>query len=134
MALSRGLRIYCSTTAVGTVYDDDGASNGYRKNESATTKVQATSSRNNVSINIAGAVGTYAGQPTQRAWNIELFCTNPVTSVTADGASLKNLANQSTSATALSGYVTDTAAKLLHINLPSAPIAQSHTVSIHLTD
>ena len=130
----RGLRIYCSTTAVGTVYDDDGASNGYRKNESATTKVQATSSRNNVSINIAGAVGTYAGQPTQRTWNIELFCTNPVTSVTADGASLKNLANQSTQATAPSGYLLNTTEKLLHIKLPPAPITQSHTVSIHLTD
>jgi alpha-glucosidase (family GH31 glycosyl hydrolase) len=130
----RGLRVYCSSVADYTLYDDDGASNGYRSNESATTKVHATSSRANVSINIGGAVGTYAGQPTQRAWNVELFCTHPVTSVTADGATLKKLADNTALTTAKSGYFLDGPEKLLRIKLPFAAIAKSHDVSIHLAN
>jgi len=130
----RGLRVYCSSAADYTLYDDDGASNGYRTNEFATTKIQATSSRGNVSINIAGAVGTYTGQPKHRAWSVELFCTNRVTSIAADGVSLKHLAHANTLTTARSGYFFDPTEKLLRIKLPSAPIAQPHAVAVHLAN
>ena len=130
----RGLRVYCSSVADNDLYDDDGASNGYRKNESAITRFHATSSHGTISINITGAVGAYAGQPKQRAWNVELFCTNPVASVTADGATLKKLADNSTLATAKSGYFLDAPEKLLCIKLPSAAITGPHKVSVHLAD
>jgi len=69
----RALRVYCSTGASVTLYDDDGASNGYRSNELATTKITATRSKNTVTIKIDGAKGSYDGEPRQRSWDIEVF-------------------------------------------------------------
>ncbi|HXI85135.1 MAG TPA: glycoside hydrolase family 31 protein [Verrucomicrobiae bacterium] len=130
----RGLRIYCSSVADNNLYDDDGASNGYRKNEFAITRLHATSSRTNVFINIGSAVGTYTGQPKQRAWNVELFCTNRITGVTADGANLKKLTNKTALAAAKSGYFLDGSEKLLRIKLPPAAITRPHKLSVHLAN
>ena len=53
----RGARIYCSTNASYTLYDDDGASNGYRTNQFATTSIGAAVVSNSVTVNIGGAAG-----------------------------------------------------------------------------
>ena len=87
----RGLRIYCSTRAAGTVYDDDGASNDYRQQKFATTLVSAQNSHDTITVSINGAVGSYTGEPTQRQWQVELYCTHPVSGVTADDVTLAKL-------------------------------------------
>ena len=69
----RGLRIYCTTNATVTLYDDDGASNGYRANEYAKTVIYARRSNDTVTVRIEGAVGTYRGQPRERSWDIAVF-------------------------------------------------------------
>ena len=48
----RGARIYCSTNASYTLYDDDGASNGYRTNQFTTTSLNAAVVSNSVVVNI----------------------------------------------------------------------------------
>ena len=128
----RGLRIYCGTKATGTVYDDDGNSNGYRANEFATTAVTAVRSHNQITITIGGAVGSYTGQPAQRVWQVELYCTKPVGKVVADGVTYPDLVNAGSLATAASGYYFDTAAHLLHIKLPSVTINQPHHLTAYL--
>jgi alpha-glucosidase (family GH31 glycosyl hydrolase) len=125
----RGLRIYCSTKAVGTVYDDDGASNGYRSHEFATTSVNATKSHDAVTVDIGGAVGSYTGEPTQRLWQVELYCTKPVSRVTADTVPLPNLDTAAALASAESGYFLDRAENLLHVKLPPAPISKAHQIT-----
>jgi alpha-glucosidase (family GH31 glycosyl hydrolase) len=124
----RGLRIYCSTKAVGTVYDDDGASNGYRSHEFATTSVSVQNAHNTVTINITGADGLYTGEPTQRQWQVELYCTNPVARVAADTVTLPQLDGATALASAESGYYFDSAENLVHIKLPSAPITNAHRI------
>jgi len=129
----RGLRIYCSSKAAGTLYDDDGGSNGYRKNEFATTTVEAFVQARHaraevVTINIGGAVGSYAGEPSQRQWQVELYSTKPVDRVTADGNSLPRLDGAAALTSVDSGYYFDGDHHLLHIKLPSAPIAQEHRI------
>jgi alpha-glucosidase (family GH31 glycosyl hydrolase) len=114
----RGLRIYCATAASATLYDDDGASNGYRSNQFATTAITASRTGNAITVNIGGAVGSYAGLPSLRQWSLEVFCTNAVLSVVADGAAVP--------------FNADGAEKLLRVTLPAASIAQSHTVLIYL--
>jgi alpha-glucosidase (family GH31 glycosyl hydrolase) len=69
----RGLRIYCSTNATVTLYDDDGISNGYLQNQFAKTYVTATRSNDAVTVRIFGARGDYPGKPTKRTWNIAVF-------------------------------------------------------------
>jgi alpha-glucosidase (family GH31 glycosyl hydrolase) len=128
----RALRIYCRTKAAGTVYDDDGASNGYRAHEFATTSVTAEKTRNTVTVSIGGAVGSYTGEPAQRLWQIELYCTKPIAKVIADGVTLPEFAHAASFASAVSGYYLDPADHLLHIKLPSAPITQSHQLTAHL--
>jgi alpha-glucosidase (family GH31 glycosyl hydrolase) len=128
----RGLRIYCTAKAVGTVYDDDGASNGYRSHEFATTSISAVKSHNTVTINIGGAVGSYTGEPTQRLWQVELYCRNAVSNVSADGVALLNLGNSAALASAESGYYLDRTESLLHIKLPPAPITQAHRITASL--
>ncbi len=129
----RGLRIYCSTKATGTLYDDDGLSNDYRQQKFATTAVTAVKSHlNTFTVTIGGAVGSYVGQPAQRVWELEVYCPQTVSKVTADGVPLSNLVNGETTVSAASGYYLDPATKLLHIKLPSAPITQQHQVVAYL--
>ncbi len=85
-----------------------------------------------VTVNIGGAVGTYAGQPVQRTWGIELYCTNALYGVTADGISLNSLPDVDTLAAAASGYYLDGAEHLVRIKLPLAPTARSHQVQVRL--
>lgn len=114
----RAMRIYCGSNANYTLYDDDGISNGYRSNEFATTSISASRSGNTVYMEIGAAFGSYSNQPSQRVWGIELYCTNAVLSVVADGVEVP--------------YVLDAAEKLLRITLPSAPVTQSHSVQVYL--
>jgi hypothetical protein len=114
----RALRIYCDATASYTLYDDDGISTEYVSDDFATTAVSAATSGNAVTVNIGGAVGSYAGQPTHRAWSIELYCTNTAFNVVADGI--------------VTDYNLDPAEKLLRIALPSAPVTQPHVVTVYL--
>ena len=69
----RGLRIYCTTTASVTLYDDDGESNGYRSNQFVRTLITATRSNDVVTVQIGAAKGSYRGQPRERSWEISLF-------------------------------------------------------------
>jgi len=72
----RGLRIYCSTSASVTLYDDDGASNGYRSHEFSSTYITATRTNDAVTVLIYGASGDYRGKPKKRSWNIAVFMDN----------------------------------------------------------
>jgi alpha-glucosidase (family GH31 glycosyl hydrolase) len=127
----RSLRVYCSTNASYSLYEDDGASNGYRSNEFATTLISAIAVTNSEAVSIGGAAGSYAGQPTQRTWQVELYCTNAVSDVVADGIPLSTLPSAQSLAMAASGWYLDGAEHLLRIMLPSAPITQSHLVTAY---
>ena len=128
----RGLRVYCSTNANGTVYDDDGVSTGFRSNQFATTSISAAALSNSVALNIGGAVGSYTGQPAQRMWQVELYCTNAVSDVVADGVSLASFSSAESLTSAPSGYYVDGAEHLVRIVIPSAPITQSRLVTAYL--
>ena len=128
----RGVRVYCSTNASYALYDDDGGSNGYRSNQFATTSISAAVLSNSIAVNIGGAVGSYTGQPTQRAWQVELYCTNAVSDVAADGVSLASFTSAESLTSAPSGYYVDGAEHLVRIVIPSAPITQSHLVTTYL--
>ena len=129
----RGLRVYCSTNASCTLYDDDGASNGYLSNQFAITSISAVAVTNSVAVSIGGAVGSYAGQPTQRTWQVELYCTNAVSDVVSDGGPLSEVASGQSLTAAVSGWYLDAAEHLLRIALPSAPITQPHLVTAYLS-
>jgi alpha-glucosidase (family GH31 glycosyl hydrolase) len=129
----RGLRVYCSTNASYTLYDDDGASNGYRSNQFATTFITAAATAGtNITVNIGTAVGSYTGQPTQRNWQVELYCTNAVSSVIADGASLSSYGSAESLLAAGAGYYLDGADHLLRVAIPPASITQPRSISAYL--
>ena len=128
----RALRVYCSSSASATLYDDDGASNGYTTNAFATTAITADNFGNGITVQIDGAVGAYSGQPAQRQWGLEIYCTNQVLSVVADGVVLAGLPNNASLEAAVSGYCLDAGEDLLRVKLPSASVTQSHVVSTYL--
>jgi len=128
----RGVRVYCSTNATYTLYDDDGMSNGYRSNQFATTFITAAVATNAVTVNIGAAVGSYTGEPTQRSWQVELYCTNAVSAVLADGAPLSVFTSAESLAAAGSGYYVDGAEHLLRMAIPFASITQSHVINAYL--
>ncbi|HXI82525.1 MAG TPA: TIM-barrel domain-containing protein [Verrucomicrobiae bacterium] len=128
----RGVRVYCSTNAGYTLYDDDGVSTGFRSNQFATTSISAAVLSNSVALNIGGAAGSYVGQPTQRTWQVEVYCTNAVSAVVADGASLASFTSAESLTSAPSGYYVDGAEHLVRMVIPSAPITQSHLVTTYL--
>ena len=128
----RGVRVYCSTNASFTLYDDDGASNGYRSNQFATTFITAAAASNAVTANIGAATGSYSGQPTQRSWQVELYCTNAVSSVIADGVSLTTYGSAESLVAAGAGYYVDGAEHLLRMAIPPASITQPHVINAYL--
>jgi alpha-glucosidase (family GH31 glycosyl hydrolase) len=128
----RGVRVYCSTNASFTLYDDDGASNGYRSNQFATTFITAAAASNAVLVDIGQPAGSYSGEPTQRAWQVELYCTNAVASVIADGASLSSYTSAESLVAAGNGYYMDAADHLLRAQIPAAPITQAHVINCYL--
>lgn len=128
----RGLRIYCSTNPTYTLYDDDGSSNGYRSNEFANTVIRVEASSNTVTVNIGGAVGSYPGQPSRRTWSIELYCTNAIRNVVADGVALSKIGTAEVLASATAGYHLDGVEHLLRIKLPATSITQPHLVTAYL--
>ena len=128
----RGVRVYCSTNATYTLYDDDGASTGFRSNQWATTVINAAVASNAVTVNIGAPTGSYAGQPTQRTWLAELYCTNAVSSVVADGVPLSSIGDAESLAAAASGYYVDGAEDLLRVKLSTSPIEQSHVITAYL--
>jgi len=69
----RGLRIYCTTNATVTLYDDDGTSNEYQQGEFARTLITATRSNDAVTVSIHPAQGAYRGKPQKRSWDIAVF-------------------------------------------------------------
>ncbi len=128
----RGLRVYCSTNASYTLYEDDGASNEYRTNVFATTAIGAAVLSNSVTLNIGATIGSYTGQPTQRTWQVELYCTNAVGSVVADSIPLSSFGDAESLASAGSGYYVDGAEHLLRIALPLASITQPRLLTVYL--
>jgi alpha-glucosidase (family GH31 glycosyl hydrolase) len=128
----RGVRVYCSTNASYTLYDDDGVSTGYRSNQLATTFITAAAAGNSVTVNIGGAAGSYTGQPTQRSWLVELYCTNAVSNVIADTVSLSSYTSAENLVAAGSGYYVDGAEHLLRMALPAASFTQSHVINAYL--
>jgi alpha-glucosidase (family GH31 glycosyl hydrolase) len=127
----RGVRVYCSTNASYTLYDDDGASNGYRTNQFTTTSINATIVSNSVVVNIGAPQGSYTGQPTQRVWFVELYCTNAVSSVVADTVSLLSFTSAESLASSTNGYYMDAADHLLRVAIPAAPITQPHLITTY---
>ncbi len=128
----RGVRVYCSTNASYTLYDDDGTSNGYRSNQFATTSIGAAVFSNSVAVNIGAAAGSYVGQPTQRAWQVEVYCTNAIANVVADSVPLSSITSAELLAAAGSGYYVDGAEHLLRVALPAASISQPHLITAYL--
>jgi len=129
---SRGLRVYCSTNANYTMYEDDGISTGFRSNQFASTSVSAAAVSNSVSVTIGGATGSYSNQPAVRTWQVEIYCTNAVGSVVADGVSLPVYGDAESLTSAPSGYYVDGAEHLIRIVVPSASITQPHLVTAYL--
>jgi hypothetical protein len=127
----RALRINCSNTASYSLYDDDGATNGYLSNQFATTAISASRSGSAMTVSIGGATGSYLNQPSQRTWGLEIFGNNAVRSVVADGAVLNGVDSATTLAGASSGYYLDGAQGLLRVKLPPAGMSAPHTVTAY---
>jgi hypothetical protein len=128
----RGLRINCSSSASYTLYDDDGSTNAYTAGTaSATTAISANYSNKVMTVQIGGASGTYVGQPSQRSWSLEIYGTNAVRTVVADGTVLQSASNGLGLASATSGWYLDGAQSLLRVKLPAASITQGHAVTAY---
>jgi len=72
-------------TGAYTLYEDDGVTTDYRKGEAATTSLSYTRSGNSVTVKIGAVKGKYAGQPSRRAYVVELPNTAKPGQVTVDG-------------------------------------------------
>ena len=72
-------------TGTFPLYEDDGLTTAYTRGESATTLLRYTRRGDRVEVNIAPTKGHFVGQPTERAYVIELPDTARATGVAVDG-------------------------------------------------
>ena len=98
------------------LYEDDGKTTAYEKGQSATTGLHYVRRGESIVITVDATAGTYAGQPTERGLTIELPCTEP--GATADVGACSY----------------DTATGTTRIELPSAPINASRTITIKVSE
>jgi hypothetical protein len=72
-----------------TLYEDDGISQEYNKGASAQTHLTYSRNGNKITIEIGPTIGSFAGQPLERAYVIELPCTQCASLIRVDGKSAK---------------------------------------------
>ncbi len=66
------VRCYPGVSGSSSLYEDDGQSKGYMRQEFATTSLSYQNDADSVTVKISPVKGAYAGQPAQRASRIEL--------------------------------------------------------------
>lgn len=113
------LRIRCYPGRDGVLgesllYEDDGISNRYLKNERAVTPLRYLRNGDKVTITIGRTEGTYAGQPQKRAYILEFPCTEAFPGVDHPGAKVSY----------------DAASRTNRIELPAAPLDKPVVVSV----
>jgi len=79
------VRCYPGDTGVSSLYEDDGQTQGYLKNEFATTALSYQRAGDSITVKISPVKGSYAGQPANRSYRIELPCTNRCSEATSNG-------------------------------------------------
>lgn len=79
------VRCYPGTTGSATLYEDDGQTQGYLQGAFANTDLAYERVGEVVTLKIGAARGTYEGQPTARAYEIELPCIEKPAEATLNG-------------------------------------------------
>lgn len=91
-AALKTLRVRCYPGSDGqtgqyTLYEDDGRSKAYEKGAHARTPLRYTRNGDHITIHVGPTEGQYQGQPTTRAYEIELPNTRKATLASVDGKS-----------------------------------------------
>ncbi|PSL45502.1 glycosyl hydrolase family 31 [Chitinophaga niastensis] len=83
------LEIYPGTDGHFKLYEDDGATLAYKKdNAFAYTNISSKTAANNITVQIGAAIGSYKGQLPSRSIKLEVYCTQKPQSVTLNGKPL----------------------------------------------
>lgn len=98
------------------LYEDDGISQGYRRDESAETILSYRRDGRLATIHISPASGSYNGQLDKRGYVLELPCTMPAIQAKVDGQTVKS--------------VYDPATQTNRITVPARSIRQACTVTV----
>jgi len=83
-----GLLVYPATHSTFTLYEDDGASLGYRKGQSARTLLTCATIGCAVKLTIGGRQGSYAGMPAARNFTVTIHLSARPKTVTLDGVAV----------------------------------------------
>ena len=108
-----------------TLYQDAGDSRAYQHDAATWTAISATEKRNELTVEIAPAKGTYKGMQAARAYEIRLPADWPPASVTVNGHSLTNAPPKGAPGWRFEGNTLTTV-----ISVPSSPVNQSVTVRV----
>jgi len=105
-------------TGVSTLYEDDGLSDGYRKGQSATTKLSYARRGNQITVRIEPTQGTFHGQATSRSYTILLPATQRGNLISPSNAILTY----------------DDVSGINRVEIPTAPIGQLTVVEVSVAD
>jgi alpha-glucosidase (family GH31 glycosyl hydrolase) len=85
-----GLLVYPAARSNFTLYEDDGASLGYRKGEFAQTRLTCETAATTVRLTIGGREGRYAGMPATRDFTATIHLSGRPKTVALDGATVSD--------------------------------------------
>lgn len=111
-----GLLVYPATRSTFTLYEDDGASLGYRKREFAQTRLTCETAGKTVKLTIGGREGSYAGMPATRDFTATVHLPARPQTVTLDGAVSDYQWNDATSAATIKIPACGKTSKTLMLN------------------
>ena len=110
------VRCYPGESGSSTLYEDDGQTQGYLKNEFATTSLRYERNGDLMTIRIGAVSGTYEGQENERSYRIELPRTSKASEATVNGNKIP------------AEYQEGASMNIVHI--PSQPIPQDIEIRI----
>ena len=79
------IRCYPGESGTSTLYEDDGQTQDYTSGKFATTSLAYQRNGDSITITVSPTNGSYTGQPGQRAYRIELPCTEKTTEAAFNG-------------------------------------------------
>jgi alpha-glucosidase len=123
------LQVFPGARGEGDLYEDSGASLGYKQSEFAHTHFrQQRNADGSLEIEILPVEGSYPGMPASRAYELRLFASWPAATLTLNGQPIPYTGPEASS----SGWRYDGDAATTIIELPATPITQKQVVRLNL--
>jgi alpha-D-xyloside xylohydrolase len=123
---SLSIHVYPGKNASFTLYEDDGVSEAYRKNEKRTTEI--TFNQTSFSLKIDAAAGTYKNACEERAYQIVFHGISKPVFFKVNGVKIKMVQAKQNQTSEKDAAVWDEHKKILTVSIQRSPVTKAFVI------